>query len=417
MPAIFSRRRLTRLRCRKRCRRPWQASCAPRPVRAPAGLRSSIRLLSRPSTSSGADFSSAAIAFSRWSWASRWRRAASPVKRLDAAHPGRHSAFGKDCHEADIAGAPHMGAATQLQRPGPVGAGIGGRSAHGDHAHLLAVFLAEQRHGAGLHRLLDLHHPGRHLVVLEDDGIGQILDGRHLLCRHRLGVGEVEAQPVGRDQRALLGDVIAQHLAQRSMDQMGRGMIGAHRAAPGMIDLELERHARLDNACLDTAEMHPQIAGALLGVGDEKRTPSPVMVAGVADLAAGFGVERRLVEDDRAVLAGSELADLDAVARQRAHLALGGFGVVAEELGRAPPARGSRTRPFPPPPRRSRPRTCAPPRAGAPLPRRNRRDRPRCRGAQRVLGEIEWKAVGVVEPERDLARPACRRPPSPRSPR
>jgi hypothetical protein len=41
---------------------------------------------------------------------------------------------------------------------------------------------------------------------------------------------EVEAQPVGRDQRALLRDVIAEHLAQRLVQQMGRGMVGADRA-------------------------------------------------------------------------------------------------------------------------------------------------------------------------------------------
>ena len=44
-------------------------------------------------------------------------------------------------------------------------------------------------------------------------------------ARHRLGMREVEAQPVGRDQRALLRDVIAEHLAQRLVQQMRRRMI------------------------------------------------------------------------------------------------------------------------------------------------------------------------------------------------
>ena len=57
--------------------------------------------------------------------------------------------------------------------------------------------------------------------------------------------------------------------------------------------------------------------------------------AGIADLTAGFAVERRLVEDHEAVLAGLELRDLLAVLQQRQHDALGGLGVVAEELGRA----------------------------------------------------------------------------------
>jgi hypothetical protein len=56
--------------------------------------------------------------------------------------------------------------------------------------------------------------------------------------------------------------------------------------------------------------------------------------AGVADLAAGLAVERRLVDDDRAALAGLS-ASTSAVAQQRLHDAFGLLGVVAEELGGA----------------------------------------------------------------------------------
>ncbi len=55
---------------------------------------------------------------------------------------------------------------------------------------------------------------------------------------------EVEAQPVGRHQRALLRDVIAQHLAQRLVQQMRRGMVRADGAAAGVIDVERERRRR-----------------------------------------------------------------------------------------------------------------------------------------------------------------------------
>ena len=40
---------------------------------------------------------------------------------------------------------------------------------------------------------------------------------------------EVEAQPVRRHQRAALGDVIAEHLTQRLVQQMRRGVMGADR--------------------------------------------------------------------------------------------------------------------------------------------------------------------------------------------
>ena len=41
------------------------------------------------------------------------------------------------------------------------------------------------------------------------------------------GWREVEAQAVGRDQRAFLRDVIAEHLAQRLVQEMRRRMVGA----------------------------------------------------------------------------------------------------------------------------------------------------------------------------------------------
>ena len=64
--------------------------------------------------------------------------------RLDAAHAGRDRAFADDRDEADVAGAADMGAAAQLDRIGALVVAVLDR-AHGDDAHLVAVFLAEQR--------------------------------------------------------------------------------------------------------------------------------------------------------------------------------------------------------------------------------------------------------------------------------
>ena len=60
----------------------------------------------------------------------------------------------------------------------------------------------------------------------------------------RLRVAEVEAQAVGRDERALLGDVIAEHLAQRLVQEMRRRMVGADGRAARVIDGEFERLRR-----------------------------------------------------------------------------------------------------------------------------------------------------------------------------
>ena len=54
-----------------------------------------------------------------------------------------------------------------------------------------------------------------------------------------LGCENVEAQPVGADQRPLLRDMGSQNLAQRLVDKMGRGMVGAQAGAARVIDLQL----------------------------------------------------------------------------------------------------------------------------------------------------------------------------------
>ena len=48
--------------------------------------------------------------------------------------------------------------------------------AHRDDADLVAVFLAEERAGAGCDRLVDAHQPGRHRLVAQHDRVGDLLD-------------------------------------------------------------------------------------------------------------------------------------------------------------------------------------------------------------------------------------------------
>ena len=69
-------------------------------------------------------------------------------QRLDAADAGGDRALADDLEQADIAGAPDMGAAAELDGisvAGPLAVGI---DAHRDDANLIAIFLAEQRQRA-----------------------------------------------------------------------------------------------------------------------------------------------------------------------------------------------------------------------------------------------------------------------------
>src|SRR5581483_2587041 len=149
--------------------------------------------------------------------------------------------------------------------------------------------------------------------------------------------------------------------------------------------------------------MNKKVAALLLGVGDAETYALADQHAGIADLAAGLTVEWRLVEDDCTALTSRKARDLLAVLDQCGHHALGGLGLITKEFGRAeffsqwkPDSLGRGL-------------------AGA---------RPRCprllaltlhgvaeRGdidadaarTQRILGQVEREAVGVVQRERGLA--------------
>ena len=226
---------------------------------------------------------------------------ASMRRRFEPIEPSRH-----DLDRADVAERAHVGAAAQLGR---VRAGL-------EHAHDVAVLVAEERDGAEL-----LGVVLRGLVVADRDvGEDVVRSTRSsisadLLGRDRLVVAEVEAQPVGRHERALLLHVVAEHLAQRPVQEVGGGVVAADGVAarrrrsrrstswPG-VDLALDdaRHVAVQAGQRRTAVSS---TSARAGVGRDR--------AGVADLAAGLGVERRAVEDDaRPVVAGSATTASDA---------------------------------------------------------------------------------------------------------
>ena len=281
------------------------------------------------------------------------------MRRTPAATPA--SATPGD--QADIAGAPHMGAAAQLDRPAER---VAAALAHRDDAHLVAVFLAEQRARAGGARIVERHQPRGHRRILQHEVVGDVLDLLDLLRRHRLRMREVEAQPVGRDQRALLRDVIAEHLAQRLVQQMRRRMVAADGAAARVIDLERKRGAGLQRALLHRADVHEQVAGLLLRVGDAEAHAVGGHHAGVADLAAGLAIERRLVDDHRAALAAFERGDLLAVAAPARRPRLRRSRSRSRGIRWRRASRAARTTPPRSRHRRSPSRTRAPSRSAAP---------------------------------------------------
>jgi hypothetical protein len=218
-------------------------------------------------------------------------------------------------------------------------------------------------------------------------------------------VRDVEAQPIGGDQRTLLRDMLAEAIPQRRVKQVRRGVIGADRAPPRSVHAQVYGVAECQRAFVDARVVDVQSGQQLGGV---RHCPART-VAGdrprISDLAAALRVEGRLVNHHEHVGARFRAVDAPAVLHQRHHLRLGLFGGVAQELGRAsvvgdfePDVVG---RAF----ARTLPRG-----AGGALSVRPSRG---CRTgsvdaealrAQRVFGQVVGKAERVVELERGLAR-------------
>ncbi len=295
-----------------------------------------------------------------------------------------------------------MRAAAELDR---IGLLLGlERAAHGEHADLVAVFLAEHGDRALFHGLVGRHQARGDVDVLAHDLVHFVFDALQLVVREGLGMREVEAQAFGPDERALLRHVRAEHVLERRVQEMRRRVIGARGAALLGIDAQLDRIADGELAARNLDHVDVQIAELLLGVDDfalgalagEDR-------ADIADLAAAFAVERRLVGDDAHGLARAAALGADVVLDDGCDRAFGVLGVVAQELGR-PELLAQRE-----PERigggfaRSRPRLA-------------RFGRLRRHGgieafaidahaafAQRVFGQIAREAEGVVELEGDFA--------------
>jgi hypothetical protein len=187
-----------------------------------------------------------------------------------------------------------MRAAAQLDRPAER---VAGAVAHRTTRTSSPYFSPNSARAPDDAAVVERHQARGDARILQHVVVRQILDLLQLLGRDRLGMREVEAQAVGRDQRALLRHVIAEHLAQRLVQQMRRRMVGADCRAARVIDLERERVPTFSVPCSTVPAVHEHVARPLLRVGDARATPSAV-IAGIADLSAGLAVERRLVEHD-----------------------------------------------------------------------------------------------------------------------
>src|ERR1700736_463496 len=98
---------------------------------------------------------------------------------------------------------------------------------------------------------------------------------------------------------------------------MGRRTIGTNRLPAFVIDNQLKGKPEADLAFFDQSFVNKQIAEFLLGIVDTEANAACTHDTGVADLAAGFAIERCLIEDDGSGLARAENRDLLTVLEDR----------------------------------------------------------------------------------------------------
>ncbi len=171
-------------------------------------------------------------------------------ERLHASYAGPDGRLAEQLDHAELAGPAGVRAAAELARP----------VADGDHADLVAVLLAEQRHRPGPARLVLAHDLGVHGEVGEHEVVDPGLDVGHRRRGDGTGRGEVEAEPAGRVLRARLGRGVAERLAERLVHHVGRGVRAADRAAPLDVDERLRRLADRDLAGEHRRLVHDQAA-------------------------------------------------------------------------------------------------------------------------------------------------------------
>ena len=167
------------------------------------------------------------------------------------------------------------------------------------HTYLIAILLAEQHHRTSLARLIN-----RALTTLVERVIGtdrsiyQLLNLAQLLIGYLLEVREVETQTRRRHHRALLLNVRTKHLTQRSVQEVGCGMVVSRRLTLLSIDLSVER--RLDIRRHLIGDMNCQ-AILLLSISYSNALAISLDETDVTNLTTRIAIERSVIKYDLVV--------------------------------------------------------------------------------------------------------------------
>ena len=207
---------------------------------------------------------------------------------LDAADTGSDAALAHNLEHPDLTRSLHVAAAAELHALPEL-----------HHAHVVAVFLAEEGDGAELLGLLD----GDVAMVLQGDvladaGIDDALHLAQLLGCHLLEVAEVKAQAFGRNERAFLLYMCAKHLAKGLIQQVRGAVVGL--AGVTLVSIHASHEIGFGVFGQLLGDVHGEAVLALR-VDDVDGLKLADDDALVAHLSAHLGIERCLVQHNLVV--------------------------------------------------------------------------------------------------------------------
>ncbi len=130
-----------------------------------------------------------------------------------------------------------------------------GEIAELQYPHALAVFFAKNGGRPGLEGVVEIHDRDVGIGVGTDFRVDQPLDFRQFFLADRPGVGEVEPQVIGGDQRATLLHVLAQHLLERGVKQVGCRMVEDNGLPPLRVNARFYLIADGHPAVLDSSQV------------------------------------------------------------------------------------------------------------------------------------------------------------------
>ena len=243
--------------------------------------------------------------------------------RLDTAHAGGHRALRADVEGTGLGGVVQMGAAAELHTV----------AAHVHHAHDIAVFFSKEGGGAGLAGLVDGHFLCLNGQALQNGLVDRVLHLLQLLGRDGGEMGKVKAQEVRLHQRSGLMHMIAQHVAQGLLQQMGGAVGTADGGAAGLVVDGGDRVAQLQVPGEELAVVHELAALVFQDVVDLETGLADAQRAVVTHLAAHLGVENGLVQYDDGLGPGGDLLPELAVGHDGQDLRLAGGIVIAHKFG------------------------------------------------------------------------------------